>query len=101
MEEAVRSTTDGFIAINSTRADNSYGQLAFFQHSGLRRRGIRAQYPIWLLCNVEGILHISSRMVCGHIQGCKIMPVVLNLRTLCHHETNFIKNTDNFVFCDL
>src|SRR4051812_11347088 len=93
----MRTGTDRFIAVYATRTNDPYGQLAFLHFPDLYIAGMGAQQPIGLLMNIEGILHVTRRVVFRQIEGCEIVPVIFNLRTICYRKSETLKYTYNAV----
>ena len=67
MEEAMCTSRDGFVAINATRADDTYWWLLLFHHACLYRTGVSAQNDVWMRFYKESVLHIACWMVVGKV----------------------------------
>src|SRR6185312_8413729 len=56
------------------------------------------QYPIRVLPDVKCILHIACWMILGHIERCKVVPVVFYFRTGGNTKAYFFKNRNDLFF---
>src|SRR5665213_2965849 len=93
----MRPRTDGFVAVNPTRADDADRWFLFFHYPGLHAAGMRAQEPVRILMNIKSVLHITRRMIRRKVQCGKIVPVVFYLRTFCNGKTKPPEDLHNAV----
>ena len=97
MEEAVGTRRDGFVAVHTAGAYYADGRFGVLHHTALDRGGVGAQKHIGITLYEEGVLHVACRMVGCEIQRGEHVPVVFNLRTFCHGESEAGEYGDNLV----
>src|SRR6478735_7274825 len=97
VKKTMRPGTNGFVAVNTARANYTDGWLLVFHHPCLYVARMRTQEPVWVFLHIKSILHIPRRMVFGHIHRSEIVPVVFNLRAFCQYKTKPVKNRNDTV----
>ena len=58
---------------------------------------MRTKQPIRAFRQIKGVLHVSGRMVLIQVEGCEIVPVVLNLRPFSYGETHALEDRHDAV----
>ena len=97
MEEAMGTSTHGFVAINATWAKNANGWLRLLHHSGLHTTGVAAKDDIRMRLHEERVLHIASWMIISKIQTAVYVPIILHFRTFSKREAKTTEDIDDFV----
>src|SRR5579862_1640281 len=97
MKKTVCTCADGFVSINTPRANYSYWRLLFFHHTRLNAAGMSTQKPIRILMNIKSILHVAGWMIFRKIKRGKIMPVIFNFRTFCDSKSKSSENVNNLI----
>src|ERR1700737_2656418 len=91
----MRSCTDGLVPVYSSGTNDTDRGFLLFHHPRLYAAGVGTQEPVGFLMNIKSVLHIPRRMVFRKIEGGKIMPVVFDLRALCHGKAQPSENMND------
>ena len=65
-------------------------------HADLHVAGVGAEEHA--MAEEESVLHVTGRMILGHVQRSEVVPVVFYLWAFRNIESNGRKNIDNLVF---
>jgi hypothetical protein len=89
--------TDRFVAEYPTRHQHPNGQFPFFHFADLYTTGMRTEYPIRILLDIERILHVAGRMMGGQIEGSEIVPVIFDLWSFGNGKPKLLKDGNDLV----
>src|SRR5690606_30121747 len=92
VKEAMRPGGYGLIAVYPSRHDGANGRPGLLQEWDLHVRGMCPQKDVGILLNEERVLHFAGGMVFGKVECREIVPVVLDLRTLFHIESETLED---------
>ena len=105
MEEAVGTSRDGLVAIDTPRAEHADRRLMALHVVSLVARGVGAQkhvfrHVVGVLRYEERVLHVARRMVCGEVEHCEDVLVVVDLRPMKQREAHALENLYDLVLDD-
>src|SRR5262245_33312344 len=95
MEHDLGAGRDRLVTVTHARQNDPNGlRMVCLHGTNLPRRGMSAQHHP--LVDVEGIPHVTCRMVGWHIQQFKVVQIALDLAAVKDLKPHIAKNHDNF-----
>src|SRR5665213_1679013 len=88
-------------AVDAPRREHAQGRLAAAQNADLNARRVRSQHPPFgrtgpLGRDIVAVHAVAGRMVGGHVEGVKIMELILKLRAAFDIEPQTLKHVADF-----
>ena len=82
----MRSTADGFIAIDGAGSNDANRRLVVFHHAELGIGSMRAEKHVF--SDVECVLHVASRVIGWEIQSFVVVVIAVDVRTVLNRKTH-------------